>query len=282
MKLRNILVFTFIATITIPFQVLANTFPDIQDSEFKTYIEFLSNKGIISGYSDGTFRPNNSITNGEALKVIYESAEAAHVQDVNVDYVSDLSSYMDQAEEDFPELIVEKDDKAIRGDLMYFAMNTAKQVHTGSEIYFTYDNPFSDVTKSDLRYDAILAGYYLGFVNGYPDGTFQPDRNITRGEFSKIIYNIFFEENSPVGACYRDGGYFGDGSNSTATYCYKYYNDGGDSCNDSRDCEGACMVDDTADDTGQCQKQEPTFGCYGILVYDDISGVTDVQGICLD
>lgn len=284
MNVRSILIASTVATLlAIPILVAyAVTFPDIQDSEFRPYIEFLANKGIISGYPDGTFKPDNSITNGEALKIIYESAEAAHIQNVSVDYTPDLSTYMGQAFIDFPELMVEKDTEAIRGDLMYFAMLTAMQVYKGSEIYMTYDNPFSDTSSNDQRYDAILAGYYLGFINGYPDGTFQPDRHITRGEFSKIINNIFFDEESPVGACYREGGYYGPGGKSSWAVCYEYFNDGGDACDDSRDCEGACIVEDNTQTVGVCQEQEPTFGCHGVLVYDELSGVTDVQGICID
>ena len=38
---------------------------------FYCYIETAYNHGIISGYSDGTFRPGNSATRGQICKIVY-------------------------------------------------------------------------------------------------------------------------------------------------------------------------------------------------------------------
>lgn len=40
-------------------------------STFFTYIETAFTSGLISGYSDGTFRPNDNVTRGQASKVVY-------------------------------------------------------------------------------------------------------------------------------------------------------------------------------------------------------------------
>ena len=49
------------------------------------------------------------------------------------------------------------------------------------------NNPFSDVPESHWAFNAVtsLAEKYI--LNGYYDGTFKPENNITRGEFAKII-----------------------------------------------------------------------------------------------
>ena len=268
--------------VLVPLSVFATTFPDIQTSEFKSFIEFLAGKGIISGYQDGTFKPDNNITYAEALKIIYESAMEAGVEDVDVDYVPDLSTYVEQAEDDFPEIDFAGKDLALRGDLMYFSMVLSYATQAGSTIYFSYDQPFNDVPKSDERYDAISGAYYMGFINGYDDGTFKPDRYITRGEFSKIVYNVFFDEDSPVGQCYDEGGHYGEGSSTSGAVCYQYYSDGGDRCDDSRDCDGACLVTDTTATYGTCQEKEPIFGCFGERRYDAQADEIYVEGICLN
>ena len=41
----------------------------------------------------------------------------------------------------------------------------------------------------------ITAAVKLGFVSGYEDGTFKPDRTITRAEFSKLLNNAMHIEN---------------------------------------------------------------------------------------
>ena len=43
---------------------------------------------------------------------------------------------------------------------------------------------------SDTTDPTILMAYELGIVSGYPDGTFQPDKPLTRQEFFKIIQNF--------------------------------------------------------------------------------------------
>lgn len=54
------------------------------------------------------------------------------------------------------------------------------------------NNPFSDVStdeNSKLR-KAILWAYEQGYVSGYTNGTFRPDRTITRAEFVAILYRV--------------------------------------------------------------------------------------------
>jgi 5'-nucleotidase/2',3'-cyclic-nucleotide 2'-phosphodiesterase/3'-nucleotidase/5'-nucleotidase len=37
---------------------------------FYTFIETAYNRGVISGYADGTFRPNANVTRGQLAKMI--------------------------------------------------------------------------------------------------------------------------------------------------------------------------------------------------------------------
>ena len=50
----------------------------------------------------------------------------------------------------------------------------------------TWDNPFSDVNVGDWYDCAISTLYAMGIINGYPDGTFDPNGFITRAEFAAI------------------------------------------------------------------------------------------------
>jgi len=45
---------------------------------------------------------------------------------------------------------------------------------------------FSDVTGTDVEANAIYKLTSLGIIDGYPDGTFGPEKTITRAEFAKI------------------------------------------------------------------------------------------------
>jgi hypothetical protein len=49
-------------------------FSDVPPSNaFYCYVETAFSHGIISGYSDGTFRPNNSATRGQISKIVYQA-----------------------------------------------------------------------------------------------------------------------------------------------------------------------------------------------------------------
>lgn len=53
---------------------------------------------------------------------------------------------------------------------------------------------FPDVTASTAYIEAVDGLKQLGIVDGYPDGTFGPARNINRAEFAKIVVNAKFKD----------------------------------------------------------------------------------------
>ena len=55
-------------------------------------------------------------------------------------------------------------------------------------------NPFSDVNPSDWAYQAVVDLSEQGVVEGYPDGTFRGERNITRYEMAQIIARMLAKE----------------------------------------------------------------------------------------
>ena len=55
-------------------------------------------------------------------------------------------------------------------------------------------NPFSDVTPNDWAYQAVVDLSDQGVVEGYPDGTFKGERNITRYEMAQIIARMLAKE----------------------------------------------------------------------------------------
>ena len=55
-------------------------------------------------------------------------------------------------------------------------------------------NPFSDVSTSDWAYQAISDLSDRGLVEGYPDGTFKGQQNITRYEVAQIIARLMAKE----------------------------------------------------------------------------------------
>ena len=55
-------------------------------------------------------------------------------------------------------------------------------------------NPFSDVTADDWAYQAVSDLSAQGVVEGYPDGSFKGERNMTRYELAQIIARLMAKE----------------------------------------------------------------------------------------
>ena len=55
-------------------------------------------------------------------------------------------------------------------------------------------NPFSDVSTSDWAYQAVSTLSDQGVVEGYPDGTFKGQNNITRYEMAQIVARLMAKE----------------------------------------------------------------------------------------
>ena len=55
-------------------------------------------------------------------------------------------------------------------------------------------NPFSDVSTSDWAYQAVSDLSDQGIVEGYPDGTFKGQQNMTRYELAQIIARLMAKE----------------------------------------------------------------------------------------
>ena len=55
-------------------------------------------------------------------------------------------------------------------------------------------NPFSDVTPNDWAYQAVSQLASAGVINGYPDGTFKGQNNITRYEMAQMVAKAMANE----------------------------------------------------------------------------------------
>ncbi len=72
------------------------------------------------------------------------------------------------------------------------AMAAVAALAAGASAYAA--NPFSDVSTSDWAYQAVADLSAQGIVEGYPDGTFGGQKNITRYEMAQIIARMMAKE----------------------------------------------------------------------------------------
>ena len=72
------------------------------------------------------------------------------------------------------------------------ALAAAAALTAGVSVYAV--NPFSDVSTDDWAYQAVSDLSDQGVVEGYPDGTFKGERNMTRYELAQIIARLMAKE----------------------------------------------------------------------------------------
>lgn len=118
-----------------PFVVGGDVFPDVAKDRWSvTEIEYMAADGVINGYPDGEFKPEQNLTRAEFAALI--------------------SRFVKLDESDNNEAV------------------------------------FPDLDNGHWAYGDIMALYDEGFINGYEDGTFRAENEITRAEVMTVVNKI--------------------------------------------------------------------------------------------
>lgn len=82
-------------------------------------------------------------------------------------------------------------------------------------INYAYE-PFSDI--EGWFHDYIIVAAAAGLVNGFPDGTFRPDENVTREQYITMLYRLFDTDEDKEGAelTFTDAGTIGYGKEAVS------------------------------------------------------------------
>lgn len=181
----------------------AARFSDVPSDHWATsYIDMLVMKGVFSGYPDGTFAPNNALTRAATVKVVLKSlnkpipqvAESGFgdVESDNpfVDYIAAAKNL--GVVNGYSDGTFAPNKEVTRAEFVKIFLSAANLVlaNPGS------NSDFVDVPASNVFVDYIRSAKRLGFLNGYSDGTFKPDRSVSRAEASKIIANYLISQDS--------------------------------------------------------------------------------------
>lgn len=145
----------------------------------------------ISGYLDGTFRPNNSITREEVVKAIVVALEVKLAYESKLEF-TDLQEprwstvYIQTAYElglikGYTDGTFRPTDSITRSELASIL------VRIGANDYQKEYSGFSDVEANKWYYSSVVTAYETGLISGYTDGTFRPLDNITRLEAVVMI-----------------------------------------------------------------------------------------------
>jgi hypothetical protein len=158
-----------------------------------SYIRALACTGIVSGYPDGTFRPQNPTTRAQLVKMVVllegstlQSPPAPTFVDVPASHV--FYRYVETAVN--LELIAGYEDGSFKPDAPVSRAQVAKIVvkARGWDLALPA-TPASlcDVSATHWAYSYIQVAIAHGIFTGYGDGCFRPDDFATRAQLAKVL-----------------------------------------------------------------------------------------------
>jgi hypothetical protein len=173
-----------------PSREKADLFIDLKESAwYSDEILYLYRKGIVSGYSDGGFHPNQPVTRAEAVAMLGRAkgfdGTKTLTKFTDVSASSFASGYVKSATDygvinGYNDGTFRPGNNIIRGDVAVILNNAFK---------FTKVNKayFNDVPSSKHYYNAINSMASEKITSGFSDGGFRPDQYITRVEFAVFL-----------------------------------------------------------------------------------------------
>jgi hypothetical protein len=197
-------------------------FSDVEaGSTFYPFVRCLACQGILGGYDDGTFRPNNQLTRGQLAKIVansagfddtptgqtFEDVPGGHTFYIYIERMAlhaVISGYQcgGEGEPCGPENkpYFRPDTSATRGQISKIVANSA-QIREANPP--DAEQMFEDVQPDNAFYGYVQALASRGIMSGYPCGGegdpcgpdnmpyFHPTQNATRGQTAKIVSNTF-------------------------------------------------------------------------------------------
>lgn len=198
--MKRLLMFILVTLIVLmtSFRSYAINFSDVADNSwFRAYVYDLTDKKIINGYPDGTFKPDNKITAGEFIKLIITSS----APDINYELVSSsfdhwASKYVRVGENygvfEAGEYDLNNIDEEISRIEIVKILARCDMLIKGNpqNAVFKQFSDTNNLNDDELIYLSHAVG--IGVINGDTEGTFRPNDTLLRSECAKVIYTYTY------------------------------------------------------------------------------------------
>lgn len=193
--------------ISYPKETKAIRYSDVPTNHWAYYaIQYLAERGIMTGYPDGSFKPGNPLRREETAVLLTRLFGIQGVQ-------SDTPSYKDVTSKDwsYPYIEVIKKTKTMadltlddvfKPDAYITRIEFVSiQIRALAMKYFADNIHRDEIQDSIMEFSdyAQIPTWAKGYltvalrsktIKGYPDGTFQPNRNLSRAEIAYLLYEM--------------------------------------------------------------------------------------------
>jgi hypothetical protein len=168
-------------------------------------IMLLAERGVITGYEDGTFRPNGLVTRSEfavmmtlALEIPLLTRPAPTFADVgrydwDFIFVETAKPYLTGYQQG-SSYYFRGNEAAVREDMavaLVNAMGLSWQAVNENELKSIFSD-WADISPNLRKH--VLIAYKNGLISGYTDGTFGAQRSITRAETASLLVKVLSSE----------------------------------------------------------------------------------------
>ena len=162
---------------------------EAKDLAFNTTDHF----AYVNGYPDGTVQPEGNITRAEVAAILYRVMDAKCVEKyatdkntfVDVDAFKWYNTYISTLAN--AGVIVDSANGYFRPNEAITRAELAAMIAQFAKVDLTKSVSFNDVLANHWASKEIAIAAKMGWINGYPDGSFRPDATITRAEMITMI-----------------------------------------------------------------------------------------------
>lgn len=181
---------------------LIQKFSDVKGHWAVEYVAELFSKGSVSGYTDGTFRPNGTITRAEFTKIMVTSlgedpgnSSAGHWA---MNYIDEATGRGYLSKNEFSDL-----NKAItRAEIARMISRVLKDTPENIEVLKNQITDFNQISR-EFQND-IAKVYAAGIITGYTDGSFGAEKTATRAEASTMLVRLLNPDKRKVPKVIKD------------------------------------------------------------------------------
>ena len=166
--------------------------PGVTDKKATPKLNTSDHFAYVQGYPNGTVKPAGNITRAETAAILFRLMDDASRKT----YYSTKSGFRDVATGSwYNTYVATLNNAGVITDSSngYFRPNEAITRAELAAMLAKFSettgaaNYFNDVSAKYWAANAIAICAKLGWINGYPDGTFRPDKNVTRAELMAMI-----------------------------------------------------------------------------------------------
>lgn len=161
-----------------------------ESSEFATAIEWLTEQGAISGYNDGTFKPENKITRAEFLKIL------VYFKEGGIPTLPEETCFEDVDLEEWyaPYVCFGQKEGIVNGypDGSFGPTDKINLVEASKILAETLDLEWTEDPVGEEWYSPYLET--LSALGAYPNTLEYLNENITRGEVAEMLWRVAEEK----------------------------------------------------------------------------------------